>query len=60
MISYFTHHPNAANLTMILLLVLGLWTAPTVERETFPEFTASEVGVTVVYPGASATRSFHR
>jgi len=54
MISYFVRHPVAANLLMVLICVLGASVALNIERETFPDFTASTVGVTVAYPGASA------
>ncbi len=54
MIRYFAAHPTAANLLMLLLLVLGVAAAPTLKRETFPEIPANEIEVAVVYPGASA------
>ena len=54
MISYFVRHPNAANLLMLVGIIVGLSVIFQIERETFPEFTASEVSVTVTYPGASA------
>lgn len=54
MISYFVRHPVASNLMMVLLCILGIGVLSTLERETFPEFAASTVGATVIYPGASA------
>lgn len=54
MINYFVRHPVAANLLMILICLLGVALISDIERETFPEFAASTVGVSVVYPGASA------
>ncbi|MEP1330635.1 efflux RND transporter permease subunit [Pseudophaeobacter sp.] len=54
MISFFVRHPVASNLMMALLCILGFSVLSSLERETFPEFTASTVGATVVYPGASA------
>ena len=53
MIRYFAAHPTAANLLMLLLVVLGLSALPTLERETFPEFAPQEVQVSVPYPGAT-------
>jgi hydrophobic/amphiphilic exporter-1 (mainly G- bacteria), HAE1 family len=53
-IAYFAGHPTAANLLMAGILVLGLVAAPTLKRETFPEFAATEVEVRVAYPGATA------
>ncbi len=54
MIGYFARHPTAANLLMISILLLGALGLGNLRRETFPEFTASVVTVTVAYPGASA------
>ena len=54
MISYFVRHPVASNLIMVLFCLLGLGVLSTLERETFPEFTASTVAARVVYAGASA------
>ncbi|PRY26838.1 multidrug efflux pump subunit AcrB [Aliiruegeria haliotis] len=54
MVDWFVRHPVAANLLMALICVLGLSTAGGLERETFPEITASTVQVSVIYPGASA------
>ncbi len=53
MIRYFAAHPTAANLLMLLLVVLGIAALPTLERETFPEFAPQEVQVNVPYPGAT-------
>lgn len=52
MIRFFALHPTAANLLMVLILVLGLFSAADIKRETFPEFVAHQVQVDVVYPGA--------
>ncbi|PYG28857.1 efflux RND transporter permease subunit [Pelagimonas varians] len=54
MINYFVRHPVAANLLMVIICILGVFVINKIERETFPEFAASTVGVTVAYPGASA------
>lgn len=54
MVRFFVRHPVAANLLMALICILGVAVATNIERETFPEFAASTVGVGVVYPGASA------
>jgi len=47
-------HPTAANLLMILFLLLGLMNIGDIRRETFPDFASTEVSVTAVYPGATA------
>ncbi len=54
MIRFFAGHPTAANLLMLILLVMGLLALPDMKRETFPEFTSSVVQISVPYPGASA------
>lgn len=54
MIGYFVRHPVAANLLMVVMIVCGVFVMANIERETFPEFTADSVTITVTYPGASA------
>ncbi|MDR9439528.1 MAG: efflux RND transporter permease subunit [Halomonas sp.] len=54
MIRWFAAHPTAANLLLVLLLAAGLFTAPSLKRETFPDYRPVEVSVEVVYRGASA------
>ncbi len=54
MIRFFADHPTAANLVMIIFIVLGIIAAPKLQRATFPDFTAGEVEIRVPYPGASA------
>ena len=54
MIAYFARHRTAANLLMLLFLAFGLASLPTLQRETFPDFSAKEVQIQVPYPGASA------
>ena len=54
MIRYFVRHPVAANILMVSAVILGLSVIRDMERESFPEFTASRVSVTVLYPGAAA------
>ncbi|HTN35309.1 MAG TPA: efflux RND transporter permease subunit [Marinobacter sp.] len=54
MIRWFAGHPTAANLLLLLLLGAGLFAAPTLKRETFPDYRPVEVAISVVYRGASA------
>ena len=54
MIRFFGAHPTAANLLMLIFLVIGLISLPTLKRETFPDFSKDEVEVSVIYPGATA------
>ncbi len=53
MIRFFSVHPTAANLLMMVLLAIGLITLPQIKRETFPEVKAYSVQVQVLYPGAT-------
>ncbi|TCP60898.1 multidrug efflux pump subunit AcrB [Rhodovulum bhavnagarense] len=54
MIRWFAAHPTAGNLFLILLLAAGAFAAPTLKRETFPDFRPVESEISVVYRGASA------
>lgn len=53
MLDFFTRHPTASNLLMLLLLALGLMSLPSLKRETFPDFDPQKVEIRIVYPGAS-------
>ncbi|MEL6999157.1 MAG: efflux RND transporter permease subunit [Pseudomonadota bacterium] len=53
MIRFFTSHPTVANLTMVLLMLVGVLAMPHLLRETFPRVAATEVQVTIYYPGAT-------
>src|SRR6056297_331295 len=53
-IRWFAGHPTAANLLLVVLLAMGLFAAPSLKRETFPDYRPVEVSVEVVYRGASA------
>ena len=54
MIRWFTGHPTAANLLLLLFLAAGAFAAPGLLRETFPDFRAVEAEITVPYRGAAA------
>ena len=53
-ISFMCAHPTASNLLMLLFIALGLISVTDLKRETFPDFSANAVEVTVTYPGATA------
>ncbi|MEE9398350.1 MAG: efflux RND transporter permease subunit [Methylococcales bacterium] len=53
MIRFFTLHPTASNLLMLLLMFVGLVTLPNIKRETLPEIKAYEMEIKVLYPGAT-------
>ncbi|MCP4345232.1 MAG: efflux RND transporter permease subunit [Desulfobacterales bacterium] len=54
MIRFFAHHPTAANLLMLIFIVMGVFSISSIRRETFPDFSADKVEVRVLYPGATA------
>jgi multidrug efflux pump subunit AcrB len=54
MIRFFAGHATAANLLMLMFIVLGLVGLTTLRRETFPDFSEDMVQISVVYPGATA------
>lgn len=54
MIRWFAGHPTAANLLLIVLLAVGVFAAPSLKRETFPDYRPVEVSIEVTYRGATA------
>ncbi|MCF3973200.1 efflux RND transporter permease subunit [Paracoccus salsus] len=54
MIRWFTGHPTAGNLLLLLFLAAGVFAAPGLLRETFPDFRATEAEITVPWRGATA------
>lgn len=54
MIRFFTGHPTAANLFMIVFLVAGALTLPNILRETQPDYAPTETEIRIQYPGATA------
>lgn len=54
MIEYLARHRTAANLLMLIIIVLGVTALPSMRRETFPDFSATTLTIQVPYPGASA------
>jgi HAE1 family hydrophobic/amphiphilic exporter-1 len=53
-IPYFARHPTAANLLMLVFIVLGLVALPGMRRESYPEFEPSSIRISAAYPGADA------
>lgn len=53
MIRLFAAHPTAANILMLIIMVIGLISVPTLQRDSFPVIPPSVVEVRVAYPGAS-------
>ena len=54
MIRFFVHHKTAANLILIMVIGLGIYSCKDMVRETFPKFSLDRVIVRVDYIGASA------
>ncbi len=54
LISLFTRHPNAANLLMVLMLVLGAFSLANLTTRFWPPADVQEVEVVINWPGASA------
>ncbi len=54
MIRWFAGHPTASNLLLVVLLAMGVLSAPLLVRETFPDYSPTEASIVVGYRGASA------
>ena len=52
MIGYFVRHPTAAMLVMLGLFTLGIFSYPSLQRETFPRIAPSKLQITAVWPGS--------
>ena len=53
MIAWFARHQTAANLLMAAIMILGLTTLPSLQRETLPEIKNDQVQVQITYRGAT-------
>lgn len=53
-IHLFARHPVAANLLMISLIILGIFSLSNLNRQFFPHFDLDYIAVSIVWPGASA------
>lgn len=52
LISYFTRHRTAANLLLVLMLVLGAAAIPNMRAQFFPDVVVDSMSVTVIWDGA--------
>tara|TARA_R110002072_G_scaffold84388_4_gene191323 strand:- start:31313 stop:34453 length:3141 start_codon:yes stop_codon:yes gene_type:complete len=52
-IAWFAHNPVAANLLMLIIIVVGLGSAFTIQRAMFPAIEIEMIFVNVAYPGAA-------
>ncbi|MEM9735954.1 MAG: efflux RND transporter permease subunit, partial [Pseudomonadota bacterium] len=53
-VGVFARHPNAANLLMALMIVLGVFGILKINTQFFPAVTVNQIRVGVEWPGASA------
>ncbi len=53
-IHLFSRHPVAANLLMISMVILGLFSLNNLNKQLFPNFALDYISIRVVWPGASA------
>ncbi|WP_316858797.1 efflux RND transporter permease subunit [uncultured Cohaesibacter sp.] len=53
-VAFFVHHPNAANLLMIMLLVAGLFSLSRMNSQFFPTIDSDTIEISVKWNGASA------
>jgi len=54
LISVFARHATAANLFMVILILMGLFALSRLNRQFFPSFDVPTIVVSVAWPGASA------
>ena len=52
MMRYFAAHPTIANLLLVGFIALGVFSAPSLQRETFPRIEGRKVQISIAYPGA--------
>ena len=53
LIHLFARHPVAANLLMLIMLLMGLFALGKLNRQFFPNFALDYISVRIVWPGAS-------
>ena len=53
LVSWFAHNHVAANLLMIFIIVIGLVSLSTIQRELQPDLNIEAIQVTMAYPGAA-------
>ncbi len=53
MIAFFARHPTAANVIMLAILFLGIYSLPQLQKDTFPVTPTKNVEIRITYPGAS-------
>ncbi|QGX97172.1 efflux RND transporter permease subunit [Roseovarius faecimaris] len=54
LLSYFTRHRTAANLLLVLMIVLGLAAIPKMRAQFFPDVIVDRVAINILWEGAGA------
>ena len=54
LLSYFTRHRTAANLLLVLLVVAGLYAAPQMRAQFFPDVIVDDIDIDITWDGAGA------
>lgn len=54
LIATFIHHPNAANLLMVLMILFGVFALGRINAQYFPTIETSRISVNIAWSGASA------
>ncbi|GGL99452.1 acriflavin resistance protein [Pseudooceanicola nanhaiensis] len=53
-LSYFTRHPTAANLLLVVLIVMGIAAVPQMRAQFLPDVISDEIDVSIRWDGAGA------
>ena len=53
LIAFFANNSVAANLMMMFIIIMGLWSYKTIQRQMFPNIEINYISVSAVYRGAS-------
>ena len=53
-LSYFARHRTAANLLLLILVIAGLWSAPQMRAQFFPDVIVDDIDISVRWDGAGA------
>ncbi|MEP2653834.1 MAG: efflux RND transporter permease subunit, partial [Paraglaciecola sp.] len=53
LIAYFANNPVAANLMMVFIVIMGLFSYFTIQRQMFPNIEINYINISAVYRGAS-------
>ena len=54
LIKFFVTHRTAANILMILMLLIGVLSTTRINKQFFPDISIDAIGITVAWSGATA------